>query len=760
MNDEKKESGNNQQSNVGSDRIRSATSKGLNAVTGGAWNKARNAPIIGKKLQDAEDKLADKIENSKLGRRVAKHQRRKLGAPTPEEKQQQNNPTDPNKPADKNNQEKSSNSTQNTTSSDVGPRNLRKSLANRARNIWNQRKKKKKKGDEDSPDNNKEKEDEKSSEEKEEKEDEESSSKEKTETKVKRKLIIRIAMFVLPAFLLLIVVDMIASLLTQSAAIAAPIEASKSYGTKDFEAVTDKDSKLYVEETNYYKKLKEVAKNNDDLNVNYINAILLLESMYADSTEEFVDSAGIDYKKMKDNVDAFVKLIKSVNSTDYELNGEIYNTIKNSEEFKNYYKDYINKLVEERITNDSSLSVADAKDAIINEILEQIFDLASELDYEEVDETVVTSETSVTTKETKTVGTKTETTTKTLSINDYIADSIYATTDNVSNSEMVKAYTVVYSTNIVSDNKKLSITSTNAVADNALCSIKEGCSYDDKGHLVSGSGKQNSKNINYYKGAYYYKIPLTEDAQKTLNKDINTVFGNVLVTKDGDYPRLDWSKLGGLGDGEGDYKKILSAGYGSEYNYKNVGENSYILDASYGERQVKTPVVFYDQKDYPNYKFCGLKNSTIAGSGCGVTSMAIVASTYVNKSYNPIYMNNQAKNMGACAYSGTYQSFFGREAKKLGLKYVTGSKYSKSFLNLVLKHLSQGHLVVVRMGSGHFTGGGHYMVLGGVDPKTKKVYVYDPNNRSNKQWRKTGNGWYSFNDMIVKEAYNFYIIWR
>ncbi len=51
-------------------------------------------------------------------------------------------------------------------------------------------------------------------------------------------------MFVLPAFLLLIVVDMIASLLTQSAAIAAPIEASKSYGTKDFEAVTDKDSKL------------------------------------------------------------------------------------------------------------------------------------------------------------------------------------------------------------------------------------------------------------------------------------------------------------------------------------------------------------------------------------------------------------------------------------------------------------------------------------------------------------------------------------
>jgi hypothetical protein len=93
-------------------------------------------------------------------------------------------------------------------------------------------------------------------------------------------------------------------------------------------------------------------------------------------------------------------------------------------------------------------------------------------------------------------------------------------------------------------------------------------------------------------------------------------------------------------------------------------------------------------------------------------------------------------------------------------KYLGGSKYDKSLLNLVLKHLSQGHLVIVRIGPGHFTGGGHYMVLGGVDPETKKVYVYDPNNGSNSKWRKTGNGWYSFNDIIVKEAYNFYIIWK
>ena len=96
----------------------------------------------------------------------------------------------------------------------------------------------------------------------------------------------------------------------------------------------------------------------------------------------------------------------------------------------------------------------------------------------------------------------------------------------------------------------------------------------------------------------------------------------------------------------------------------------------------------------------------------------------------------------------------------MNYKYASGTKYNKTILNSTLKHLAQGDLVVVRMGAGHFTGGGHYMVLGGVDPETKKVYVYDPNNKSNSGYRKTGNGWYSFNDIIVKEAYNFYVIWK
>ena len=90
---------------------------------------------------------------------------------------------------------------------------------------------------------------------------------------------------------------------------------------------------------------------------------------------------------------------------------------------------------------------------------------------------------------------------------------------------------------------------------------------------------------------------------------------------------------------------------------------------------------------------------------------------------------------------------------------------TKDELNLITYHLKKGHLVIVNVLSGHFTSGGHYMVLGGIDPITKKVYVYDPNNRNNSRYRSTGNGWYSFNDIIVKEAkgkpqYGFYIIWK
>ena len=144
--------------------------------------------------------------------------------------------------------------------------------------------------------------------------------------------------------------------------------------------------------------------------------------------------------------------------------------------------------------------------------------------------------------------------------------------------------------------------------------------------------------------------------------------------------------------------------------------------------------------------------------------MAMVVSTIENSNkYDPIYMMKRAHSSGYCGkgISGTSPSFFQKESSSMKYKYLRVSKRKKTDLNLVLSHLSQGHLVITHMKSGHFTSGGHYMVLGGIDPATKKVYVYDPNNASNVKYRNSGNGWYSFNDIIVKESFNyFYIVWK
>ena len=622
-------------------------------------------------------------------------------------------------------------------SSDIGSKKLQTSLAHRARNILNNRNKGKNSKTSSNADND-------------------TSSNQESSVNINKDefgilsrkiLLIKIALVGLSLFAFIFFVLLIAEIVSGGNALrTTPLISTNTYGTDKFEAITEDKSDSHDAEINYYKELQKVKKSYDEtVNATYVNALLMelyYENDFEDKDNKLVEMGGFDFPKMTKLVDTFAKIINDINSTDYEIDGEIFKALLDNDTIKNYYKDVL-------------------KTTTLKEVLERAFETAEAVEEDEIiDDTVVTKETNVSVKETKTESGKTKTTSKTISMNDYLADSIYARTSLLS-SESVKAYTIAYSTNVVAQNKNLSIDSNTVNATNALCSVSLGCSYDSSGNLVSGAGTQSSKNTNFYNGGYYYKAPLNSSEINTLNSNINSVYGNVLVKSDGTYPTLDINKIEGLG--EGDYKNILNSGYGN-LTIKNIGENSYILDGSYGSKKVFTNAIFYDQNNYPNTSFCGLKRETIETSGCGVTSMAIVASTYENnRKYDPIYMNKEATNKKMCgAGSGTSQAFFCKEARALNYKCSSGSKYNKSLLNSVLKHLSEGHLVIARMGPSHFTGGGHYIVLGGVDPDTKKVYVYDPNHKdnSNPKWRNTGNGWYSFNDIIVKEAYNFYIIWK
>ena len=710
---------------IGAEKLQNITRAGLNMATHGAWNKVRNAPIVGDAAKRSEQKLANNLGN-RFGNK--EHQRPNLGV-----QPNKNDINDKKAVSESNNNQKESSNYSKKT--DIASQNLKKSVANRARNIWQARRKNKLKNQSDGESSDNSNNSENSDEEK-----SENTFEDNLKARIKRKILIKVAMFGLVFFAIYVMVFILVVVVTGGGVFkSAPMIASKSYGTDSFESLTNKDSKYYNDEIAYYKKIKEASSKTDDLMViDYTSAILLqlyYEDDYEYEDESLKETAGINYAKMTEKFDSFANVINSSNSSDYSINGPIYNAIKNSDVFKEYYKNILKK-------------------HSADDVVKRIFELAAEISsINDTDDTVITKETEVSVKDQNKSGTKT------IKINDYIADSIYANTNSLQNSEVVKAYTIAYSTNLASQNKKLTVDSNSAYASNITCSVKEGCSYDKNGNLVSGPGSQNSKNIIYYKGGYYYKKPLTEEEIKTLNNNINSVFGNVLVNSDGTYPELDIDKINGLGDS---YQNILNNSYG-KLEIKNIGEDSYILDGSYGTKKVKTEVIFYDQGDYSSYNFCGKKKETIKTSGCGITSMAIIVSTYEkNSKYDPVAMMNAARQTGYCGGGivGTSPGFFKKEANTMKYKYSYASKHNKKDLNNVLKHLSQNHLVIAHMSPGHFTSGGHYIVLGGVDPETKKVYVYDPNNKSNSSWRKTGNGWYSFNDIIVKESWGFYIVWK
>lgn len=137
---------------------------------------------------------------------------------------------------------------------------------------------------------------------------------------------------------------------------------------------------------------------------------------------------------------------------------------------------------------------------------------------------------------------------------------------------------------------------------------------------------------------------------------------------------------------------------------------------------------FY-QGNYSN-KFCGV---TIAKSGCGPTSMAIVASGLLNKKITPVTMAEYGCKVGDYGKGGSDHDFFDKAIKKYGLK---GKWYTKAESDEVLKALSTGKAIVIaHMGKGHFTSGGHYITLVGIKDGNQ-VKVQDPASSSrSKYWK-------------------------
>lgn len=139
------------------------------------------------------------------------------------------------------------------------------------------------------------------------------------------------------------------------------------------------------------------------------------------------------------------------------------------------------------------------------------------------------------------------------------------------------------------------------------------------------------------------------------------------------------------------------------------------------------PLVYYNQTDRA---WAGelYGSDPIDTYGCGPTSLAMVVSTLTEETVTPSEMARWAASEGyAVARSGSRQSIVEGTAAQYGLTCEPLDPEDAEGLEAAL---AGGGLTVALMGPGHFTDGGHFVVLHGVT-LSGQVLVADPNSRKN-----------------------------
>ncbi|WP_312907877.1 C39 family peptidase [Tissierella praeacuta] len=126
-------------------------------------------------------------------------------------------------------------------------------------------------------------------------------------------------------------------------------------------------------------------------------------------------------------------------------------------------------------------------------------------------------------------------------------------------------------------------------------------------------------------------------------------------------------------------------------------------------------------------------NTTILDGGCGPTSLAMVVSGLTGQKVTPdIVADWSYRNGHRAEGQGSYWSLMTEGGKYYGLNV---EQVSRKNSKAIVKALSEGYPVVASMGKGHFTNGGHFIVLSGIT-SDGKILVHDSASikRSKKEW--------------------------
>lgn len=199
---------------------------------------------------------------------------------------------------------------------------------------------------------------------------------------------------------------------------------------------------------------------------------------------------------------------------------------------------------------------------------------------------------------------------------------------------------------------------------------------------------------------------------------------------------IDWAM-----ERDGGYTKANAIAYSDmmcarpNWHYSRYGDKEYVdhvlryyiitsTGGTYPANGMQIP--HYLQTNYGNIPYGG---GSIATSGCGPTSFAMVASYLTGKTITPVDAVSWCGNSYYKPGVGTYWSYFAAAASHFGCGSVTQTNDP----NRVLKALSEGHPVISSQSAGLFTRGGHFIVLRGVTA-SGKVLVNDPNDSASKNY--------------------------
>lgn len=168
---------------------------------------------------------------------------------------------------------------------------------------------------------------------------------------------------------------------------------------------------------------------------------------------------------------------------------------------------------------------------------------------------------------------------------------------------------------------------------------------------------------------------------------------------------------------------VMIAGGGAATNEENTTTNR--VPGVYPPNGMQIPI--YYQTDYPTVLFGG---GSIATSGCGPTSFAMVVTYLKNQRITPPDVVLWA---GATTYyvpgAGMSWSFFADAVAH----YECGGIVQTSDAGTVLRALADNRPVICSQRAGIFTSAGHFIVLRGVT-SDGKVLVNDPNDNPAKNF--------------------------